>query len=60
MFLELLSHVHFLICINEGKKDLVKYFEIFGGRVSICFDIWSDHWQLYSYMCVTTHYIDND
>ena len=39
------------------KKDLVKKFDC---RIVICSDIWSDHWQLHSYMSVTGHYINND
>ena len=30
------------------------------GRVSICFDIGSDHWQKHSYMGITCHWIDNE
>ena len=29
--LELLLHIHFLIYIKKGKKDLVKYFKKFNG-----------------------------
>ena len=36
---------------KKGKKKLVKYFSKFEGRIFICSDIWSDHWQLHSYMC---------
>ena len=49
----------FLIYI-KSKKDLVKYFKNFDGQVAIYSDIWSDHWQLHSYMGVTFYYIDND
>ncbi|KAL5738266.1 hypothetical protein ACOSP7_031027 [Xanthoceras sorbifolium] len=28
------------------------------GRVSVCADIWSDHWQKHSYLGLTCHYVD--
>ena len=45
---------------NLYKKNLVKYFKKFNGRVAICFDIWSNHWQLHFYMGVIAHCIYND
>ena len=60
VFLELFSHIQFLIYIKKSKKDLVKYFKNFDGRVAICSYIWSDNWQLHSYMGVIAHYIDNE
>ena len=45
---------------KKNKKDLVKYFKNLDGRIVICSNIWSDYWQLHSYMGVITNYIDND
>ena len=45
---------------KKSKKKLVQYFKNYDGRIVICSDIWSDHWQLHSYMGVTAHYIDSD
>ena len=40
---------------KDGKIILNKLFKDIKGRVSICSDIWSDHWQTHSYMGVTCH-----
>ena len=45
---------------NKGKNDLQILFSNLNGRVSICSDIWSDHWQRHSYMGITCHWIDNE
>ena len=45
---------------KKSKKELIQYFKNYDGRIVICSDIWSDHWQLHSYMGVTAHYIDSD
>ena len=38
------------------KKELIDYFQKNNNiQVSICSDIWSDHWQNHSYMGVTCH-----
>ncbi|KAK3212678.1 hypothetical protein Dsin_017384 [Dipteronia sinensis] len=44
---------------EKEKKRLEKNLEKYNGRVSVCADIWSDHWQMHSYICVTCHYMDN-
>ena len=54
-----LTHTLFNL-YKKSKKKLIKYFKNYDCRVFICFDIWSDHWQLHSYMGVTAHYIDNE
>ncbi|KAK3198404.1 hypothetical protein Dsin_021819 [Dipteronia sinensis] len=38
---------------------LEKILEKYNGRVSVCADIWSDHWRMHSYIGVTCHYMDN-
>jgi hypothetical protein len=45
---------------KKGKKELRNMFNMMNGRVSICSDIWSDHWNLHSYMGITCHWIDDD
>ena len=45
---------------KQEKKELQKLFVNFNGRVCICSDIWSDHWQSHSYMGITCHWIDNE
>ena len=45
---------------NKGKKELELLFSQMKIRVSICCDIWSDHWQMHSYMGITCHWIDDD
>ena len=45
---------------NQGKKELIQLFSNLDSRVSICSDIWSDHWQVHSYMAITCHWIDNE
>ena len=45
---------------KNSKKELIQYFKNYDGRIVICSDIWSDHWQLHSYMSVTAYYIDSD
>ncbi|KAK3193278.1 hypothetical protein Dsin_024588 [Dipteronia sinensis] len=44
---------------EKEKKILDKFLEKYNGRVSVCADIWSDHWQMHSYIGVTCHYMDN-
>ncbi|KAK3183515.1 hypothetical protein Dsin_030801 [Dipteronia sinensis] len=44
---------------EKEKKILENFLEKYNGRVSVCADIWSDHWQMHSYICVTCHYMDN-
>ncbi|KAK3193523.1 hypothetical protein Dsin_024833 [Dipteronia sinensis] len=44
---------------EKEKKMLEKFLEKYNGRVSVCADIWSDHWQMHSYIGVTCHYMDN-
>ena len=42
------------------KNELIDYFQKNDKiQVSICSDIWSDHWQNHSYMGVTCHWIDD-
>ncbi|KZV58348.1 hypothetical protein F511_32325, partial [Dorcoceras hygrometricum] len=41
------------------KKELIKEFARLDNKVSLCSDIWSDHWQSCSYMGITCHWIDN-
>ena len=50
----------FIIYINKKKKELQKLFINFNGRICICSNIWSDHWQSHSYMGITCHWIDNE
>ena len=54
-----LTHTYFNL-YKKSKKELIQYFKNYDGRFVICSDIWSDRWQLHSYMGVTTHYIDSD
>ncbi|KAK3211871.1 hypothetical protein Dsin_016577 [Dipteronia sinensis] len=44
---------------EKEKKMLEKILEKYNGRVSVCADIWSDHWRMHSYIGVTCHYMDN-
>ena len=55
-----LTRTLFHLYKKKSKKNLVKKFKNLNGQVAICSDIWSDHWQLHSYMGITAHYIDND
>ena len=45
---------------KEEKTNLITYFSIIDKNYSICSDIWSDKWQVHSYMGITCHWIDND
>lgn len=45
---------------KQGKKDLQILFRNFTGRVAICTDIWSDCWNVNSFMRITCHWIDKD
>ena len=45
---------------SKEKKELHQFFLNLDGRVSIYFNIWSDHWQKHSYMGITCHWIDNE
>lgn len=41
------------------KAELVDYFKNHPDlKISICSDIWSDHWQDNSYMGITSHWVD--
>ncbi len=40
---------------RKGKKELQEIFLNMSARVFIYSDIWSDHWQIHSYMGVTCH-----
>ncbi|KAK3225673.1 hypothetical protein Dsin_005535 [Dipteronia sinensis] len=44
---------------EKEKKMLEKFLEKYNGHVSVCADIWSDHWRMHSYIGVTCHYMDN-
>ena len=35
-------------------------FNNFNGRVAICSDVWSDHWNVHSFMGITCHWIDDE
>ncbi|KAK2635369.1 hypothetical protein Ddye_030161, partial [Dipteronia dyeriana] len=43
---------------KKKKRILKKYFTNYIGRVSVCADIWTDHWRIHSYLGVTCHYMD--
>ncbi|KAK2638067.1 hypothetical protein Ddye_025862 [Dipteronia dyeriana] len=43
---------------KKEKRILKKYFANYIGRVSVCADIWTDHWRMHSYLDVTCHYMD--
>lgn len=44
---------------NTRKNELIEYFHKNQDlQVSICSDIWTDHWQHHSYMGVTCHWVD--
>ncbi|KZV34884.1 hypothetical protein F511_00786, partial [Dorcoceras hygrometricum] len=45
--------------VATQKKELIKEFASLDNKVSLCSDIWSDHWQSCSYMGITCHCIDN-
>ena len=45
---------------KNSKKELIQYFKNYDGRIVIYSYIWSDHWQLHSYMGVTAYYIDSN
>lgn len=45
---------------RKTKKDLEILFSNFDSKVSVCCDIWSDHWQIHHYMGITCHWVDND
>ncbi|KZV31069.1 hypothetical protein F511_31379, partial [Dorcoceras hygrometricum] len=49
--------IHKLVATQ--KKKLIKEFASLDNKVSLCSDIWSDHWQSCSYMGITCHLIDN-
>ena len=49
---------YILNMFKNGKESLFNMFKEFKGRVAICSDIWSDHFQTHSYMGVTCHWID--
>ena len=38
---------------------MIKFFSENDVHVSICSDIWSDHWQEHSYMGITCHFIND-
>ena len=45
---------------KNGKKELQTLFNNCNGRVAICSDVWSDHWNVLSYMGITCHWIDDE
>jgi hypothetical protein len=44
--------------MKSGKKDLIQEFAKLKNKVSICSDVWSDHWQIHHYMGITCHWVD--
>ena len=44
---------------KKGKAEFQNFFFNFKGRVSLCCDIWSDHWQQHHYLGITCHWIDD-
>lgn len=44
---------------RKKKRSLVKFFKDYKGCISICADIWSNHWQTCSYLGVSCHFIDD-
>ncbi|KZV58400.1 hypothetical protein F511_29755, partial [Dorcoceras hygrometricum] len=50
--------IHKLVATQ--KKESIKEFASLDNKVSLCSDIWSDHWQSCSYMGITCHWIDNE
>ncbi|KAI3474587.1 hypothetical protein Pfo_029589, partial [Paulownia fortunei] len=44
---------------NKSKKELKELLNNVNNKISLCSDIWSDHWQIHSYMGITCHWIDN-
>ncbi|KZV42624.1 hypothetical protein F511_32887, partial [Dorcoceras hygrometricum] len=49
--------IHKLVATQ--KKELIKEFASLDNKVSLCSDIWIDHWQSCSYMGIICHWIDN-
>ena len=45
---------------KKGKEELKIFFMNYNGRVHIGSDIWTDPWQIHSYMGITCHWIDDD
>lgn len=45
---------------KNSKIELITYFQNNNINVSICSDIWSDHWQTHSYMGITCHWVDEN
>ena len=43
----------------KEKKKLERLFEKYNGRVSVCADIWTDHWKSHLYLGVTCHFMDD-
>ncbi|KZV52382.1 hypothetical protein F511_32943 [Dorcoceras hygrometricum] len=43
--------------VSTQKKELIKEFASLDNKVSLCSDIWSDHWQ--SCLGITCHWIDS-
>ena len=43
----------------KEKKKLERLFDKYNGRVSVCADIWTDHWRSHSYLGVTCHFMDD-
>ncbi|KAI3467878.1 hypothetical protein Pfo_024541, partial [Paulownia fortunei] len=44
---------------NKSKKELKELLNNVNNKISLCSDIWSDHWQIHSYMGITCHWIDD-
>ncbi|KZV15909.1 hypothetical protein F511_14548 [Dorcoceras hygrometricum] len=49
--------IHKLVATQ--KNELIKEFASLDNKVTLCSDIWSDHWQSCSYMGIICHWIDN-
>ena len=45
--------------VIEWKNELINIFSSLENKVSICSDIWSDHWQQHFYMGITCHWVDH-
>ena len=45
--------INLLKLYRKSTIDLIKYFQSNDIHVSICSDIWSDHWQFHSYIGIT-------
>lgn len=44
----------------KEKKELIRFFKHFEGKISLTSDVWSTEHNLnLSYLCVTCHWIDN-